>query len=423
MSLTIDDWWFEEELRSPEDSPRDKDEILIFGDVQKPRSEEEVLLEEMLVSSLRRIPLLEPMERQARSIYPHVWELMGMAPAKRRKAVRKPPFRDLSLADLLLNECSKAIQKRSPEAFEYAETAEWIAALPWPEEREKAATIRARAWIDQGRALREARDWAGAELRFGAAFSILREIPVGIITDHSFFCRQLSQLREDQGRLYEAAILHLHAMHLHCAPLGSQRLPDQGLAHLAFLSLKQNDPGRAMSLLTSLCEKEDLFFVGDLELDFGRAICLAALGLAEPARSLLEESLPKRRRIDDREARLPYEWIECRISVHLGDLDRAIPRLEALRRWLIEHREIAAITLSSIDLALAHAKKGEAAQRFPGLLNDLAREPGAAEQPWALGALWGFREALEQGQDPAVAARKAAEIVHRREKSVAHLAL
>ena len=406
---------YAERRQRHEDSPRGRDEMLIFGDVQVPLTETESLLEDMLVSSLRRIPLLEPMERQANSIYPHVWELMDLKPDQRRRAVRKLPFRNLSLADLLLDESSKALSKHPKDAVEFAESAEWIAGLPWPEEPGRAASIRARAWIAQADGLREARDWAGAELRFGAAFSILGEIPPGLGTDHTSFCRRLSKLREDQGRLYEAAVLYLNAMHLHCKSFGAKELPADGLVHLAFLSLRQNDLSSAMSLLTSLCERDRITYWSELDADFGRVICLAASGLAELARKLLNQTLPKRHRIDERKRRLPYEWLECRISVHLGDLDRAIPRLEAIRRWLFHYDELAPITLCSIDLALAYAKNGNAAQRLPGLLNDLADEPGA--RLWALGALTWFRDALEQGQDPDLAARQAAEIVHRRGKS------
>jgi hypothetical protein len=406
---------YAERCQKHEESARGRDEMMIFGTVEVPRTEMEALLEDMLVSSLRRIPLLEPMHRQANAIYPYVWDLMRLNPSQRRRAVRTPPFRNLSLADLLLDESSKALSRSPEDAVEFAELAEWIAGLPWPVEQGRAAAIRARAWMAQADGLREARDWAGAELRFGAAFSILGEIPPGLGTDHTSFCRKLSKLREDQGRLYEAAVLHLNAMHLHCKSFGAKELPADGLVHLAFLSLRQNDLSRAMSLLTSVCERDHTTYWSELEVDFGRVLCLAALGLDEPARKLLEETLPKRRRVTEHNRRLPYEWLECRISVHLGDLDRTIPRLEAIRRWLIDHGELASITLCSIDLALAYAKTGNAAQRFPGLLRDLREKLGV--RPWALGALTWFRDALEQGQDPGLAAWQAAEIVHRRGKS------
>lgn len=102
---------YAERCQKHEESARGRDEMMIFGTVEVPRTEMEALLEDMLVSSLRRIPLLEPMHRQANAIYPYVWDLMRLNPSQRRRAVRKPPFRNLSLADLLLDESSKALQK------------------------------------------------------------------------------------------------------------------------------------------------------------------------------------------------------------------------------------------------------------------------------------------------------------------------
>lgn len=402
---------------------RDDDEILIFGDRRKPRTEIDEEIEEMLAETmLRSSPIVGPLIRRADSVFRYIWELLPMTPAQQRKAVRRPPYRDLLLASVLLEESAKWRSKRPEQSEQMAALAEWIAAQPWPEDRERAILIRARAFIAQADALCVVRDWQGAELRFGAAFSILDDLPAGL--DHIFFCRQLSKLREDQGRLYEAAVLFLQAIQLECLFWDVKRPPREAFVHLAYLSLKQNDPGRAMSLLTQLCmedEKETPLGGRTVSIDLGRAICLAAVGLAEPARCLTEESLAARRRILDRETRLPYEWLECRIAVHLGDLDRVIPKLEAVRRWLIHHGELDEVCLISIDLALAYAKQGQAAERLPGLLRDIAQQPGAGEHPWALGALWWFREAIERGQAPAGVAWEAAEIVHRREKSLVKL--
>ena len=158
------------------------------------------------------------------------------------------------------------------------------------------------------------------------------------------------------------------------------------------------------------------------QIDVIRAICMAAMGEAEAVRTLMTDAQPRWRRGSDRNASLPFEWIECRIAVHLGDLDQAIPRLEAIRRWLsgtLKHDEIC---LVSIDLAVAYARKGQAAQHLPGLLADLAGRRDAAENPWVLGSLWRFREELDRTKQPLAAAREAVEIVHRREMSLKGLA-
>jgi tetratricopeptide (TPR) repeat protein len=362
--------------------------------------------------------VLGPILRETERLYRYVFELLAMEVPERRTAVRSLPYRNLGVAEPLLEESAKA--KRPEQSEERAVLAEWIATQPWPEARERATRIRAKACMCQGNARRLLRDWQGAELGFGAAFSALQKLPVGL--DHVFFRVKFAKLREDQGRLREAADLLWQAMSLYSQD--SQSVPPHDIGvHLAYICLKLNDPGQAMTLLTQFSLQTQGPFAGWFrsEIALGQAMCLAALGLAEPARRLLDDSKPIRRCIFDRDNVLRLEWLECKIAVHLGDLDQAIPRLEAIRRWLLRDQDLVDVCLCSIDLALAHARRAQAAQRLPALLVDIAKLPGASEYPWALGSLWWFREALEQRRDPAAAAREAAEIVHRRETSLLRL--
>lgn len=405
-------------------APRAADEVLIFGRREPPRSSVDVLLDEILSGIMASThPILGPSIQEERRRVPRLADLLAMGPSRQRKAVQRPPYRDLVLANCLLDESTRLASKRPDEAERCALLAEWIAKQPWPEESEKAASVRINALIAQGEVLRLHRAWRKAELRFAAAYALLRDQPAR--DAHSTFCMKFARLRADQGRYDEAVLLQMYAMRVHCTLWSSDRLPSEGVYRLAIFALKQNDPGRAMTILTQLFldqESDPMFGWVHSEIEMGRAICLAAFGHADDARSVIAEARPRWRRIDDRATRLSFEWLESRIAVHLGDLDQAIPRLEAIRRWLIAEGELDKVCLSSIDLALAHAKKGQATQRLPGLLADIARLPGAGEKPWALGSLWRFREALEHGQDPAAAARAAAEIVHRREMSLKRLA-
>lgn len=398
------------------------DELLIFGKRRRRRSSMEVLTDQHFERTmLRTSPVLGAMSREADKIYPLVFDLMSLAPSERQKAVRRRPYKSLVLAGLLLEESRRA--KRPERAEEVAQAAEWIAEQPWPKEPDRATGLRIEALMAQGEALRHQCNWENAELRFGSAFALLQQLPLDL--DHIFLYKRLSRLREDQGRYQEAALLQLQAMHLQRLRFNNDRLSFDGMVRLAFLYLRQSDPARAMTMLTELfldAQEETLFPMYRLEIDFGRAVCLAALGLAEPARDLLRQTLKPRRQIDERDKQLPLEWLECRISVHLGDLDHAIPRLEALRRLMLREGKLEEACLCSIDLALAYARQGTASKHFSTLLHGICRISGAAEEPWALGALWWLREALEQGQDPAAAARTAAEIVHRRERSIRRLA-
>ncbi len=400
--------------------PQAADEVLIFG--KEPRSNEDAYIDAMLSECMHRSsPVVGPYLREADKVYRYIWDLMAMTLPQRRKAVRKAPFRDLLLAEVLCNEGAKTASRNPDLAEDMAVLAEWIASQPWPQDPERATLIRVRARVYRGNARRLLRDFKGAELWFGAAFAELHELSP---YEQSFFYNHLSDLREDQGQLDEAASLLMYAMLIHSWSFRSQNLPAHGVVELAYLYLKRNDPGHAMSLLTQLTleEKKDrLSGLYSIQIDLFRAICLATLGLTEPARELLEQSLPQRRLVHERDRQLPYEWLECRIAVHLGDLDQAIPRLEAIFRWL-PRSGLADICLCAIDLTLAYTKAGQAEQRFPGLLKKIAELEGAADQPWALGALWWFREAVDRGWDPAQAAREAANIVHLRESSFARLA-
>ncbi len=405
------------EVPSPDD-----DEFLIFGKRPRPRSAASAFFDEIFSERMSRSnPLLGPYLRQADTVLRYVWELLAMDVPRRRKAVRKPPFRDLLLASVLLDESRKYEAANPNQSEAMAVLAEWIALQPWPQAPEKAASLRVDARIRQGEVLTRKRDFKAAELRFGAAYAELSKLPD---YEPSYFYRALGSLRATQGRIDEAAALLLHAMRVHSGGFGSQTLPAGGLVELAFLHLRRNDPGRAMTLLTDLLlnpEENPFVILDDLKIDLGRALCLAALGLAEPARELLAQSLPRRRCIEERGSQLPYEWLECRISVHLGDFDPAISRLEAILRWLSREHKLTDACLCAIDLALAHETRGTASPWFPGLLQGI-RQFEIAEKPWALGSLWWFREAVDRGWEPAQAAREAANIVHLRESSLVQLA-
>lgn len=397
------------------------DEVLIFGDSRRPRTEIDILLDELMSGLMASThPVLGPAVVESKRRLPRVGELLAMKRRQQRRAVRRAPYRDLVLANCLLDECNKFATQRPDEAEECARLAEWIADQAWPDEPEKAAEIRIISILSQADVFRLQRDWKKAELRFAAAYALLR----GRIAHHthSTFCLYFSRLRADQGRYQEAELLLMWSIRIHGLLWKSDQLDAHDLCRIAILALRQNDLGRAMGIATRLYlgqEHDHLFDMVRTEVDVIRAICMAAIGDANAVRALIAEAQPKwRRAATDRDACLPFEWIECRIAAHLGNFDQAIPRLEAIRRWLNGTLKLDEICLVTIDLALAYARKGQAAQHLPELLADLTDIREAAEKPWVLGSLWRFREELDRGNDPVAAAREAIEIVHRREMSL-----
>ena len=396
------------------------DEVLIFGSCRPPDFGRSLLIDQYLSGLMAAShPLVGPAIRESRLRAPSLRSLLFMNRRQQRRAVRRPPYRDLAVANDLLDECNRIAGDRPEEAERCALLAEWIANQSWPDEPERAATVLLNALLYQAKVHHLHGDWKKAELRFAAAYGFLRGR--SIHDAHETFCRKLSKLRADQGRYDEATLLKIYEMQIECERWQLDRPPGDGLYDLAVLALKQNEPGRALALLTRLVLEQDsdsMFDYPEREVDVFRAVCMAAIGDADTARRLMAETQPKWRIILDRKKVIAFEWLECRIATHLGDLDRAIPRLEAIRRWLIsEGGTLDEICLISIDVALAHARRGQAAERLPGLLSDIEGIPGAREKPCALGSLCRFREALDRAQDPAAAAREAAEIVHRREMS------
>ncbi len=412
----LNDYWRED---LPAFADPQADEILIFGDYRPPPSELELLFDDVMSGILASThPLFGPAVVESKRRLPRVGELLQMKPRQQRRAVRRRPYRDLVLANCLLDESTQFASKRPDEAEQCALLAEWIADQPWPDDPENAASIRITSLLSQAEVFRLQRNWKKAELRFAAAYALLR----GRIAHHthSTFCLRLYRLRADQGRYHEAELLLMWSMRIHCMLWDSDRLPSTDLCRIAVLALKQDDPGRAMAIVTRLYleqENDPLFDMIRTDVDVIRAICMAAIGDAESVQTLMADARSRWRHILDRSESLRFEWLESRVAAHLGDLDHAIPRLEAIRRWL-DSTKLDEICLISIDLAAAYAKQGQAAQRLPDLLADLAETRRAAEKPWALGSLWRFREELNRGNDPAVAAREAAEIVHRREMTL-----
>lgn len=168
-------------------------------------------------------------------------------------------------------------------------------------------------------------------------------------------------------------------------------LPGAGwrLLRLAFLHLEQSDPARALAALEQIDidrqprgEQARLLLV--------LATCLAAFDLRDPARLLLHESRAARRYIIRHDRRLPLEWWDARICLHLGDFQDAIPRLDAVRWACLQGRSWTGICQVSVELILAYARSGRRrTKRRPDVFAELLEELEALEQlvdeGWGLG--------------------------------------
>jgi hypothetical protein len=155
------------------------------------------------------------------------------------------------------------------------------------------------------------------------------------------------------------------------------------LLRLAFLHLEQSDPARALAILAVLAQIDiDHQPPGEqARLLLALATCLAAFDLRDPARQLLHESRAARRYIIRHDRRLPLEWWDARICLHLGDLKEAIPRLDAVRWAYLQGRSWAGICQISVELILAYARSGRRrTKRRPDVFAELLEEVETMEQ-------------------------------------------
>lgn len=341
-----------------------------------------------------------------------VSELMRMTPRSRRYAVRTPPYRDLVVAERLLEECAHARLEEPYKSLQMARAAGWIANQSFPEEEMMprwTQKVKARALCQEADAQRLLRQWRNARESYRAAALAIADLPS--CAEHAFFNSSLATLCEDLGELdWAVALLAQAAATLQQLKFCWGELSPQGcLSRIGFLQLKRNDPGRAMTIFTGL-RVDPLRLNAEFyaKVDLGAAICLVAMGLEKEARSVLEESFPLRGQIEDREKRVLIEWLACRLRVHLGDFELAVPRLEAIYRRTVAQRKPVESCLCALDLALAYVKRDHGSIRAPGFIAEFEKIVGPAPGPWAQDALQVLREELERHADLGIAARAAA---------------
>lgn len=340
-------------------------------------------------------------------------ELMDMEPSRRWGAVRQARFRNLLVADLLVEESLQALPADPRRSEEMAALARQVARKAYPPGM--------KSWVDEilvrsccvmGNARRLLGDLAGAEERFGAASSALPALPGS--PERAFYCQMLAYLREDQNLLEEAANLLWRAATTY-RDLGEPVRQGECLCRLGFLFLRRHDMDGAVRTLTrSRLLLLDCSPVFAARAGLGIAVCLAALGQPEPARILLEDSRRLRSAIPDQGELLVLDWLEGRIEAHLGDFAAAVPRLDGVRRRLLEQEKLVETALCTVDLACACARAGRA-EEILDLIHELGvRFPGAVDLSRILAALCSLMDAAREGElGLEAAARQAADLIRR----------
>ncbi len=340
-------------------------------------------------------------------------ELLAIEPRRRQEAVREERYRSLALAELLASESGQFEEACPGKAEELAELARMVADQPHPGSAfDRVDRVLALSHCLQGNARRLSGDRPGAERQFRSAAAVLTGPPDAV--ERGLYCQRLAWLREEQGRFEEATTLLWRAVGIfrEARQTGSQA---ECLCRLGFLRLNGNDPEGASGHFAQA--RGLLSFESSPALaarcGLGLALCLAAFGEEEQARSLRKES----RRLCAAEVSsgdlLELDWLEGRLAAGFGEHQDAIAGLASVRRRLLAGRRLLDTALCSLDLARLFAATGQAA-RVRELIHDIHTGfPPCRDQARVLLALRGFLDAVRAGEGPETAAMEALDLIRR----------
>lgn len=325
-------------------------------------------------------------------------ELLRESPARRRERIRSDSrFHLVKLSQRLQAESRKAWADDPALAVELAGLSTVVA------ERLDVqvygdglvADTCALAWAYLGNALRIASDLRRAEQALDRADEFQRSLGSDLLTEAEILGFRAS-LRNTQGRFDEAAHLLDRCFELYreagdrhqqgrtlilkgmVLGEGSRlkeaiRLLRRGLARID----TEQEPGLVLAARHNL-----IWFLNDL----GRhSDALAAL---EQSRGLYLE-------VGNRMHLVRLRWLEGRIALGLGRLDAAERSLALTREAFLEQRISFDAALASLDLAMVHARRGDAAA-VKRIVSEIVPVFQSCEvHPEAIAALLLFREASE----------------------------
>lgn len=342
-----------------------------------------------------------------------VKELMSIPGYRRKALAREERFRSLDLAELLLAESERLQASDFALALDLALSAQLVADQPYPGTTvARVDRILARSLCLQGNARRLQGDRSGAEGCFGAAVQFLTGPPDSL--ERAFYCQTLAGLREEQGHLDETAALLWRAVRIFRA---ARAVEEQGvcLCRVAFLSFHDGDMEGASRLFAQA--RGLLSFERSPGLaarcSLGLAVCLAALGERDLARSLRRESSALADAASDGRDRLEIDWLEGRLAALLGETEAAVALLSLVRRRLVQGGRLLEAALCSLDLAGIFVRVSQEARIGELIAEIRAGFPASLDQVRVLVALEDFRKAVEAGLEVETALGEAMELIRR----------
>lgn len=301
-----------------------------------------------------------------------LWELLEAPRERRPELARSPDFRDLDLADLLLE---KAVAEQPDGLLQCEEMARlaFTIAEPIVEDRwvGRANDVKARACVLVGNVWRLTRSCDEAEEMFRKAVFHLTGPPD--CRQRAFYCWNLALLREDQGQLDEAAGLLWRAALIY---RNNGDLRDQGLcmAQLGFLFLEEEQAARAVPPLARACQM--LEPLADVALyvrcSLALAYCHATLGQKEKSERCVAAARPLYSHLEDAGPSAHAAWFEGKLAALAGRPEEAAGFLDTARQVFLGAGDFHVAARVSIDLGLVWIGAGQA-ERVQELMDDLAR--------------------------------------------------
>lgn len=325
-------------------------------------------------------------------------ELLSLPREQRIERVRcEPRFRLLKLCDRLEAASRAAWTENPAAAVEMAELAVEVAGRLDCRAYGEALVqdARALAWAYLGNARRVASDLSRAEEALAFAERLYRRFELDFLTEAQILVFRAS-LRNTQGRFAEAACLLDRAVFLY-HEAGDRHL--EGRAWIA-KGMVLGDGGDLRAAAESLDEGLRLIDSG-LE---PRLLLVARHNLIwfldddgrhREAEELLERSRHLYLELGSRMDLVRLRWLEGRIALHRGRLDDARRSLGLARDAFVEQEIGFDAALVSLDLAMAHARQGDA-EGVRRIVSEIVPVFQAFRvQPEALAALLLLRDAAQ----------------------------
>ena len=344
--------------------------------------------------------LMKRMEEQTARAQRLMDRLIGSAAAERRALAGSAEFRNLRVAELLLEESWSLQPAETALSAEMARLAFHIAAQPYEAGLgARVDDVKARSCVLVGSAWRLEGNRREAEDSFRRAAAYLTGPADGI--ERAFYCQQLAALRLEQGRDDEACGLLWRAALVYN---DNADLLEEGacLAELGFLFVAEDQAHRAVLPLTQACEVLDLYRDATLAVRarLALAVCHATLGHGARAVSLVKGARSMYSRVADSSRQMAHvAWMEGKVAALAGDLEDAPGLLDTARKSFLRAGKLYDAAFASLDLASALAKSGRLESVHP-LIHDIVESfPAEVGQAGVLRALGSVETALAQGRN------------------------